>query len=249
MTSRADLWRSAIPRPERFQPADSDRFEQLPAAARADLGWALAPNTPLATAVRLRLRGEIRLEPRWQPFRAAQVIHWPRGTIWQATVWANGLPIRGSDRLIDGTGAMQWRLLGLFPVMTATGPDISRSTWGRLLAELVWLPSALALPTVTWTAVSERAAIAHLPAGDETSDLHLSVTPDGQLERVSLQRWGDPDGGAFQYQNFGALVAATGQFGGYRIPTRLRVGWYLGSDRFDREGEFFRVTVTAADYR
>ena len=57
---------------------------------------------------------------------AEQVIDWRRGFIWQASVKMMGLPIRGSDRLVDGYGAMRWKLLGLIPVMTAQGPDIAR---------------------------------------------------------------------------------------------------------------------------
>jgi len=38
-------------------------------------------------------------------------------------------------------------------------------------------------------------------------------------------------------------------FDGYTIPTRLRIGWYFGSERFESEGEFFRVTIDRATYR
>ncbi|EAW36229.1 hypothetical protein [Lyngbya sp. PCC 8106] len=30
---------------------------------------------------------------------------------------------------------------------------------------------------------------------------------------------------------------------------RLMIGWYFGGDRFEEEGEFFRVTVDDAIYR
>jgi len=48
-----------------------------------------------------------------------------------------GLPVVGYDRLSSGTAQMRWRLLGLLPVMTAAGPDITRSAAGRLAGELV----------------------------------------------------------------------------------------------------------------
>ena len=50
----------------------------------------------------------------------------------------NGLAIGGFDRLVDGEGEMRWKLLGLFPVMTASGPDISRSAAGRFMTESAW---------------------------------------------------------------------------------------------------------------
>jgi hypothetical protein len=43
--------------------------------------------------------------------------------------------------------------------------------------------------------------------------------------------------------------AAIHAFGEYTIPTRLRLGWFFGSDRFESEGEFFRCSINNAIYR
>jgi hypothetical protein len=37
-------------------------------------------------------------------------------------------------------------------------------------------------------------------------------------------------------------VEKSATFGGYTIPVRMRVGWHFGTERFESEGEFFRVT-------
>jgi hypothetical protein len=37
---------------------------------------------------------------------------------------------------------MRWRLLGLIPVITAAGPDVTRSARGRLAGEIALLPTA-----------------------------------------------------------------------------------------------------------
>jgi hypothetical protein len=52
------------------------------------------------------MRGEIK-RGRWLPFTAEQVIHRARGFIGRASVWMNGLPIRGFDRLVDSEGEMR----------------------------------------------------------------------------------------------------------------------------------------------
>jgi hypothetical protein len=67
----------------------------------------------------------------WHSFTATQVIQWRRGMIWAASVDFFGLPVEGWDRIIDGEGEMRWKLLGLIPVMTASGPQITRSALGR----------------------------------------------------------------------------------------------------------------------
>jgi hypothetical protein len=80
----------------------------LPEPARRFLEHAIAPGTPLASAVRLRMHGEIKLG-RWLPFRAEQVIQRDGNMPWTATMNPLGIPLfRGFDRLIDGAGAMQW---------------------------------------------------------------------------------------------------------------------------------------------
>ena len=72
---------------------------------------------------------------------------------------------------------------------------------------------------------------------------------DGRLKAVTLPRWADPDGRGFRYVDFGALAEEEATFDGYTIATRLRVGYYPGTARFESEGEFFRVTIDHASYR
>ncbi|MCU0674970.1 MAG: hypothetical protein MUE69_19545, partial [Myxococcota bacterium] len=77
-----ELW-DDVPAPTRvFRAAELD--PNLPAAARRYLVHAIAEGTPLASAVRLRMHGSIKLGD-WLPFEAEQVIRWDRGLIWKAT--------------------------------------------------------------------------------------------------------------------------------------------------------------------
>jgi hypothetical protein len=126
-----DLWNAPVPGAHSFEP---DGISSLPDASRRYLEHAIAPGTSLAFAVRLRMHGEIKLG-QWLPFTAEQVIHWGRGFLWKASVRRNGVPIRGFDRLLNGQGVMRWKLLGLIPVMSASGPDVTRSSAGRMMAE------------------------------------------------------------------------------------------------------------------
>jgi hypothetical protein len=144
---------------------------------------------------------------------------------------------------------MRWKLIGIFTVMSASGPDISRSAAGRVKAESVWLPSILCGDDVSWTAPDSRHADAHFKVRTDTQPLTLIVDDKGGLKSIKLQRWGNPEGGEFHDANFGGVVEEEGTFAGYAIPTRVRIGWYFGTDRFEREGEFFRATVDDAKYR
>ncbi len=111
------------------------------------------------------LHGQIKLG-QWRSFSATQVLAPPRGYIWATTARVAGLPVTGYDRLSSGTGQMRWRLLRLIPVMTAAGPDITRSAYGRLAGEITLLPGAF---QATW-AQGKRSdtAIATWQFGDDT---------------------------------------------------------------------------------
>lgn len=244
-TSLRDLWQSASSSGQAFR---SDDLFSLPEAARRYLEHAIAPGTMLATAVRLRMHGEIKLQ-RWLPFKAEQVIVWNRGFIWSATVRMYGMPIRGSDRLIDGEGTMRWRMLGIIPVMTASGPDITHSAAGRMAGETVWLPSIFYNNDVSLTAPDSSHLHARVAIHTETSELDLGIDERGRLETVKLPRWGNPGYTEFGYIDFGAAVEEENTFEGYAIPSRLRAGWYFGTDRFESEGEFFRATIDSAMFR
>ena len=98
-----ELWSSSLNGVRVFE---RGKFALLPEPARLYLEHAIAPGTPLASAVRLRMRGEIKRR-RWLPLTAEQVIHRARGFIGRASVWMNGLPIRGFDRLVDSEGEMR----------------------------------------------------------------------------------------------------------------------------------------------
>ena len=101
----------------RFREAD---LSGLPDPVRADFRASIAIDTPLAQSARLRMRGRIKIG-RWVPFRARQVLAPQHGFLWIAH--AAGL-IAGSDHYALGKGAMDWRLVGLVPVMRVfcTGP-------------------------------------------------------------------------------------------------------------------------------
>lgn len=239
-----DLWRCAQPGVRAFDPA---RVSGLPEGARRYLEHAIAPGTPLASAVRLRMHGEIKLKG-WHPFTADQVILWNRGMIWRAVVRLFGIPICGGDWFIDGRGSMRWKLFSILPVVNADGPDISRSAAGRVNIESIWLPSVVCGEGVSWTAAGPRLH-ARFAAHGESAGIDYTVNAGGQLETVSMPRWGNPEGGEFHYVDCGAFVEEEGTFAGYTIPTRMRVGWHFGTDRFEQEGEFFRVTIDDAIYR
>lgn len=237
------LFRSAGPPAGRF---DGLSLEGAPEAYRRYILHSIEPGSPLATAVRLEMRGKIRLGEGWLPFRARQVILSRGEMIWSATVRRMGLPITGYDRLVGGQGEMNWRLLGVIPVMKASGRDITLSAMGRLWAEMQWLPSSYILLDARAGQISDRCF--SITAGFEGEERHAEVTTDenGALKAVRMKRWGNPLDKDFDFYDFGGVAEEERSFGGYTIPTVLRAGWHFRDGDFQEDGEFFRATILDA---
>lgn len=204
---------------ERFQPA---MVANLPEPARRYLLHAIQPGTPLATSVDLRMKGRLRLSPErpWMSMKGAEVITDGEGFVWKASV-GQVLRICGFDRYRDGKGEMCWRLWGAVPVLRADGADVTRSAIGRFAAELVLLPSAL-LPQrgVIWSVAGPDAPIATVTIEGATVVLHLRVSRDGGLEKITVERWGNQgtEDGRWRMIPFAVTCAGECGFGGYWIP-------------------------------
>jgi len=212
----------------------------LPDEVATYLRGAIAPGTPLAPTVRIRMRGSIKIG-RWVPFRAREVLTPHAGFVWAAR--AAGV-VTGSDRYLDGVGAMDWKLFGLIRVMHASGPDVSRSAAERAAAEAVWVPTSL-LPRfgVEWSARRPDLLSARFPVAGRAVVLDLSVADGGRLRSVSFGRWGDPDrSGRFGVHTFGGEFTDHATLGGLTIPVEGRLGWHYGSDAWP-DGEFFRYRI------
>lgn len=228
----------------------SDTFDRamtthLPEPVGRWLKHAITPGTPLWEFVELEMHGEIRVGS-WRRFTARQILRPSRGYIWAATARFSGLPVLGYDRLSSGTAQMRWRMLGVVPVLSASGADVARSAAGRLAGEGVLVPTAFRQATWQHPRGKDTArACWHVDGQDEHVDLH--VGPDGRLLEVVLQRWGNPGGAPFGRYPFGVGVEAERTFAGVTIPSALRAAWWWGTDRQD-EGEFFRAEITAARF-
>lgn len=230
---------------------DPDETADLPSPARRYLLHAIQPATPLAGHVHLRMHGQMALKPGGSmlPMHAVQVIAVPHGFVWSATVGPWWSRIVGYDAYESGNGEMQWKLWNIFPIVDASGPDISRSAAGRLAIESIFMPSAL-LPSqgASWEAVDDSTARVALTLADAEHVLDLTVDNDGRLIAVTMMRWGNQNAtGRYEMEPFGTFsIQEEKSFGGYTIPTRLSVGWRPGSDD---PFEFFFAEIDHMEFR
>jgi hypothetical protein len=90
--------------------------------------------------------------------------------------------------------------------------------------------------------------VAHWTVDGQVLPVELRVGPDGALRSVSMRRWGNPGGRPWAHYPCGGILADERDFGGITLPTRLRAGYFFGTDEW-ADGEFFRTTITDATFR
>ena len=226
-------------------PFDAATLADLPEPVRRYLTHVIDPGTPLWQSVQVSMRGTIKIGA-WRPFTATQVVAQPGGYIWAANARLFGIPVIGYDRLSGGTAEMRWRLLDLVRVVAADGPDVTRSAAGRLASEIALLPTAF--QGAAWTAAGPDTAVATWGAGVEEQRVELHLGPAGQLLRVLIQRWGNPDGKPFARYPFGVTVEEERTDFGVTLPAVFSAGWWRGTDR-QADGEFFRAHITGVTFQ
>ncbi len=242
MSAHNDRFERALVRPAvgRFDESD---LVGLPDPVVRYFDASIALGTPLAQTARIGMRGRIKLN-RWVAFHGTEVITPSVGFIWAVRAGV----ISGFDRYLDGQGEMRWRLLGLVPVMRASGPDIARSTGARVAGEGIWIPTAL-LPRfgTRWVAVDDTHIESHHTIDGFDVTCHHTLDGTGRITTTRIDRWGDPDRtGTFALHPFGVETTAFATFGGLTIPAAGRAGWHHGTDRW-AEGIFFEYQLTSLD--
>ncbi len=145
------------------------------------------------------------------------------------------LPLRIVDTHFEGKGRLRGTVLGV-PVLRAAGIDVSRSSRHRVVAESLWVPSAL-LPHrgVVWTAETDSAIRACLAIDGESVDIRLTLHPNGAVREVSMQRYGNVGTPDWSLIPYGFATESESVFGGYTIAGRVRGGWWYGTDRYKPE--------------
>ena len=248
-----DLWRQLVA----TQPSQALRFDEsmvagLPDAARRYFCYSIRAGTRLCTVGEICMHGEFSLgdknAPNYMPMSAEQILAAPHGFIWKmhAGKW---LSIAGSDAAGNGTSWSRFWLAGILPVARAGGgPDHARAAFGRYVAEAVfWTPAAL-LPRdgVHWEPVDDSTARVTVRHGDLQQAVDVTTGPDGQPEKVVFQRWSNANAEkSYRLQPFGGILSEYREFDGFRLPTRVEAGNFLGTDDYF---PFFMATVSSVRF-
>ena len=115
---------------------------------------------------------------------------------------------------------MRWLLGGRVPLMTTTGPDITRSAAGRAAVEAICLPSSFT--DVEWEPQASRARPPPFAWSGTKTRVELRVGDTGRLTSVRMLRWSAPDKRPWDRYPFGGIVEDEATFDGITIPSPTR---------------------------
>lgn len=209
---------------------------------------AITPGTPLSASVQLDMNGQFRLaqDKPWLPMQAQEILT-SDGFVWKAKIGSGVSQFQGADYYFDRAGRMQFSILGLVPIVDVQNADTAQSAIGRLVAELMWLPSAL-LPQqgVQWNAINDQTIQAQFKVDDKPVVLTFGIDANGRLLESYTLRWGNPTpDDKWDYIPMGGKCYAERTFGGFTIPSKVGAGWWFGSEQYF---EFFQGTIEQAEF-
>jgi hypothetical protein len=241
-----DAWeRLALSRAAETAAFDPGMVAGLPDPARRYFLYTIAPGTPLRSVAVIDMAGEIGMgtqaAPGYRAMTARQILAPPQGFVWALDA---GL-IGGSDGLMADTSWTRFWLAGLVPVVRVGGDaDHARSAFGRVVAEgTFWTPAAfLPGPGIVWEPVDDDTARVTVSHNGLEQSVEITVAADGRPLRVVMPRWSNANAdGEWRIQPFGGDLSEFRDFDGYRLPTHVDGGNFIGTDAYF---PFFKARVT-----
>ncbi len=233
-----------------FDPAT---VQHLPEPARRYLLFTISPRAIVRTVSEISMTGELGLgsqqAPNYVPMRATQILAPPYGLVWNLRAGRGLLRIDGSDGCFGSTSWTRFWLMKAIPIVRVGGSaDHARAAFGRVVAEAVfWAPAAL-LPgaAVSWESVGPNIARATVRHRGMVQTVDVTVAADGQPTTVVIPRWSNANPEKiFRLQPFGGFLSAFRDFDGYRLPTRVDGGNFIGTDAYF---PFYKAQVEAVRF-
>ncbi len=152
------------------------------------------------------------------------------------------LSLNVRDGYAHGRGMLNVRVLG-FSLQTRSGPNIDLGEAYRYLAELPWMPYAIAVnQELEWRQVDDLTVEVATVVRDEHPTVRIEFDEEGDIVRCFADaRPRDVDGSSVATR-WGGELGQYGTLGGMRMPAYGEVYWDLPEGRF----VYWRGQITAA---
>ena len=159
---------------------------------------------------------------------------------------APGLFVLGRDRFENGKGRMLIRMLGLFSIADAQGPETDQGTLVRYLAEMIWYPWFALSPDILWETIDEHRAMATLRIrGTEGSGVFTFNDQHRPVAFNAQRYYGRKGTSTLEHWHVEMDPTSYREFDGVSVPTKSVVRWDLEGGKF----EWLQLEVTSMTIR
>ena len=205
----------------------------LPVPLAAYVRRSGAVGRPRVVSFHADFHGRIRSGPdaAWMPFTGQQVNtygpHPQRIFLMDAT--RSGLPVTVLHEFAQTTATMRVKLLSLFTVVDASGPEMDRGETVTVFNDLVVMaPEAIVDAPATWTRVDPMHVRGEFTDGDQTVSAVLTFNADHDLvDFVSDDRTrASADGKTFTQRRWSTPIAGHRDTGTSRVMTQGEGVWH-----------------------
>jgi hypothetical protein len=238
--------RARLADPVSPEPVTEADIEHLPSPVQRYLRVTGSVGQPRVHHVRARWSGRIRKRPEdpWMEFTASQhnFVDEP-ARFFHLTARRSGLPVDVLHAYHEGVATMRVRLLSLFPIVDAIGPEMRQAETVTVLNDLcLFAPGALIDARIRWEEIDAYTVRATYTVAPHTISATLTFNDAGKLVNfVSDDRMASPDGEKFERWRWSTPVLEYRTFGPLRVTGRGEGRWH------PPEGDFAYIELELLD--
>jgi hypothetical protein len=224
--------------PDDAAPVSDDDVATLPSAAQRYLRLMGVVGRPRDWAFRVRFVGEFR-QRTGQKFMPCEAWQYntslgPARVYYMRIDFAGLLPMFGVDVYRGGHGRMHGKLLGLITVADGSGPEFDVSELTTYVNDaLMFAPSMLLTPAVTWTAVDEESFDVSISDCGITATSRVFIDKQGRMVDFSTtDRWAALPSGLTRAR-WTTPIDGWSTHGDRWFPTGGHAIWHLDTGEFE----------------
>ncbi|MFM2134121.1 MAG: hypothetical protein RL156_1402 [Bacteroidota bacterium] len=226
-----------------------DIVASLPRPVQAFLEHVINPGVEQARFVTVKQHGQWRslAQPEWSELRAmAYYSGTIPGFVWHAKMKNSAFSWQDAQLLYgSGEAAGRVKFLGMITMFDPDGQEVASALLARILMECIWFPTSL-IPggQLRWEAVNGNSARAILSDHGTTVSCVYTFNDNNEVTKIVTQdKFRDAET-SFEREQCTMYCSDYKQFGGVRIPTKVRLEWNLEEQDF----EYARIEIEWADH-
>ncbi len=216
---------------------DDQALSLMPPVVQRYLKRTHVAGKPIPLYYRVKMKGRLRSEPgdKGMRIRCDQVnFSSDKRRYFRIKAWRAGIPAGGIHMYERARAFMKIKLLGLFPLIDLSGPDMDRSETVTLFNDMCLLaPATLADSSVEWLEATDSTAEARFTVDSCSIRATLIFNSDGDLVNfISNDRKMRRPDNSLLSAPFLTPVLAYSDFGGFRLPSVAKTVFRLPEGDF-----------------